>query len=94
MDRVFLESRRGVVVVGILSSAEFGELIPLPELVEIDGEACTVHVAFGRAALALDHDRAPLPPAAREALRLPAGACFADAVAALRERWGEPIEIG
>ncbi len=92
MDR--LELKRGAVVAGILSGAEFGELIPLPEPVEMDGETCTVRVVFGRAALALERDQAPLPAAAREALRLPSTARFADAVVALRERWGEPIDLG
>ena len=91
MDRN--ELRRAALVAGILEGADFGELIPLPEPVEMGGETCTVHMVFGRLAVALEHDQAPLPAAAREALALPAGATFADGAAALLARWGEPIAL-
>ena len=91
MDRN--ELRRAALVTGILEGADFGELIPLPEPVEMGGETCTVHMVFGRLAVALEHDQAPLPATAREALRLPGDARFADAAAALRERWGEPLDL-
>ncbi len=82
-----MELRRAALVTGILEGAEPGELILLPELVEMAGEDYIVKVTLHRLADALAGDQAPLPATAREALRLPAGARFADAVVVLRERW-------
>ncbi len=45
-------------------------------------------ITLRRLADNLEHDQAPLPPAACETLRLPPGARFGDAVRVLRELWG------